>query len=78
MKMLQTNVFWNTVEDAQQAEGEGVLIAMGLTNWANCMAGNKPPEYFGEMMVVIGQKLGIVPTPDNFSTKSKEWLANHK
>lgn len=72
------NPIWFTVEDVENENNEGALLAIGLTNWANCMAGNTPPEYFGEMMVVIGKKLGIAPTPENVKQKADEWTKNHK
>ena len=43
------------------------LVADALCGWACCMGGAKPPEKFGEGMVLIGSKLGISATPDNIS-----------
>jgi hypothetical protein len=57
-------VTWPTLKEVQQCENKKALLAMALVSWAHCNAGNTPPEYFGEMMVVIGDKLGILPTPE--------------
>ena len=68
------NVTWYTLEDIKNETDRGVLVAVGLTSWANCMVGNKPPEHFGEMMVELGKKLDITPTPDEFTRLSKKIL----
>lgn len=71
------NVIWNTLEEAQSTNDRGALISMALTSWAHCMAGNEPPEYFGEMMVEIGRKLGIANTPDNISKLADEFILSN-
>lgn len=65
---------WHTMKDVDEAKSDAELIAIGLTMWANCMAGNEPPEYFGDMMVKIGQKLEISPRLDEFSRLADEFL----
>jgi hypothetical protein len=42
--------------------------------WANCMAGNKPVELFGETIVQIGERLGITPTAENLSKYADEHM----
>jgi hypothetical protein len=34
------------------------LIADGLSGWACCMVGAKPPEQFGQGMALISEKIG--------------------
>ena len=53
---------------------EIVLCADGLMAWGNCMAGNKPTEHFGEVMVQIGQQLGILATAENLSKYADEYM----
>ena len=48
--------------------------ADGLMAWANCMAGNKPVELFGETIVQIGERLGITPTAENLSKYADEHM----
>jgi len=65
-------VYWDTLEDARNTDDKGELLGIALNSWGNCMAGNKPPEYFGIMMTEIGYKLGIIATPDNVMKLAKE------
>lgn len=56
-------------------QGLAALCADGLCAWANCMAGSKPTPNFGEVMVEIGQALGISAyPPDNLSKRADELL----
>ena len=50
------------VEGKSKAE----LCADGLSAWALCMAGNRPPENFGDVIVKISSKLEILGTPESF------------
>ena len=47
------------------------LIADGLVGWGCCMAGAKPPEKFGQGMILITSKVGIA-TPDRLSELADE------
>lgn len=44
------------------------LLGDGLVAWGHCMSGlaGKPPDTFGEVMAKLGEKLSIVPIPENF------------
>jgi hypothetical protein len=48
------------------------LCADALTGWANCMAGQKPPEKFGDAMAKISMRLGIAGTPENFMAYAEQ------
>lgn len=70
---------WPTVFETKDITGRsnGALCADGLMAWANCMAGAEPIESFGEVLVLIGEKLNIMPTAENLSAYSKQWLAEN-
>lgn len=55
-----------TEENFQYPENYNLslICADGLIGWANCMSGQKPPEYFGIGMVKISNLLGIEATPE--------------
>ena len=55
-------------------EGKAHAIADGLTGWAHCMMGYKPPINFGRGMVALGKFLTITATADNFSKLADEEL----
>ncbi len=56
-------------------QGLVALCADGLCAWANCMAGNKPPARFGDVMVEIGKAVGVSPhPPENLSKRADELL----
>lgn len=42
------------------------VLASCLGDWANCMAGNTPPENFGIGMLKASQFLGVSCTPESF------------
>lgn len=65
------SVIWHTLESVKAETNKAKLTAIALDSWANCMAGNKPPEWFGEMMVIIGERLGISPTAENVMAYAK-------
>lgn len=54
------------------------VCAMALSGWALCMAGSKPPEKFGEAMVVIGQRLNILPLAENVSKLADKPMAERE
>jgi hypothetical protein len=53
------------------------LIADGLCGWGCCMAGNKPPEKFGEGMALISTIVGTA-SPDGLSKLADEFLKSRK
>lgn len=55
-------------------KGKLLACADGLSGWAYCMAGNDPPEKFGEGMAAIGHLLGVTPLPENLSRYADEHL----
>ena len=64
---------WNTIEDVRNAKTKAEVLAIGLSSWGHCMAGNKPPEHFGMMMIEVGNRLSVSPTPQNLHKKYEEW-----
>lgn len=50
------------------------VLADGLTGWAICMSGNKPHKNFGTVMMIIGNRLGCMATPDNLNEKYDELM----
>lgn len=70
------SVHWHTKEDFENENNKDVICAMGLTQWANCMVGNTPPEDFGAGLAVAGEKLGIIPIGDEFSKYADENILN--
>jgi hypothetical protein len=52
------------------------LCADGLCAWGNCSAGAKPlPARFGEVMVEIGQAVGVSAyPPENLNKRAHELL----
>ena len=72
------DVIWTTPQEAKAENNKGALIAMALMMWANCMAQNTPPADFGETMVIIGEKLGVRPFPDEIKRLADEWEADHE
>ena len=54
----------NTREDA-------ALCADALMAWGNCIAGNAPPQKFGEVMAAIGARLGCSMTPEGVMKYAK-------
>ena len=75
MNPLETTCHWHTLKDLENETDNRAVVAMGLTMWANCMAGNTPPEYFGMWMVKAGERLGISPLPENFRAEAKKITA---
>ena len=75
---MYDDVIWHTPQEAKAENNRSALIAMGLVMWANCMAKNTPPAYFGETMVIIGEKLGVSPVPDEIKRLADEWQAEHE
>ena len=49
------------------------LCAIGLGAWGNCHAGAPAPDSFGEVIVMIAEKLGIKGHPEDFMRKAKEF-----
>lgn len=73
-----SEVVWTTPQEAKSENNKGTLIAMALMMWANCMAKNTPPADFGDTMVIIGEKLGVSPVPDEIKRLADEWKAEHE
>lgn len=65
---------YHTKEEFEKEENLAIVCAMALTNWGHTHMGITPPPDFGEAMVVAGNKLGIVPMPDNFRKYAEEVL----
>lgn len=63
-------------QGATRNQGLARLCADGLCAWGNCMAGAKPlPPRFGEVMVEIGQAIGVAAyPPENLSKRADELL----
>jgi hypothetical protein len=69
------NMHWYTIGDIEKEEDKASLVAMGLEMWGNCHL-QRPPEYFGKAMVLLGEKLGISPTQEEITKLADEILAN--
>lgn len=72
---MKHDFLFHSLEDVKTEKDTRKLIAMALNNWACCMAGGTPPKDFGESMQLIGEKVGINPTPANVDAKAKEIIA---
>ena len=46
-------------EDVTEEHYKASICAKALCDWGNCMAGNRPPQKFGEGMVQVSQLLGV-------------------
>lgn len=75
------NTIWPEVFENQgliSTRDPRLLCADGLSAWASCMCGNKPPASFGDVLVQIMERLGMAkaPTAENLSehAKAKGWL----
>lgn len=55
-------IVWPTMEEVQKENDRSTLIAIACHAWGNCHL-EKPPAYFGAMMVLIGQKIERLPHP---------------
>ena len=55
-------------------DGKLEAIADAFMAWANCHAGNKPPEKFGHGMVALYKFLGIAPHEDELTRLSDKLL----
>jgi hypothetical protein len=55
---------WNTLEEIKKETNLLAIKAMAFMMWGNCYL-EKPPEYFGEWMVIAGDKLGYAAIPEN-------------
>jgi hypothetical protein len=66
---------WYTIEDLQAVDDVRKVTAMASMMWGNAIM-EKAPEYFGEWMRQAGEKMGILPTPENVSAKAKEIIAS--
>jgi hypothetical protein len=49
------------------------LLADGLTAWGICMTGTAPTKHFGDVLVIIGNKLNVSPTAENLSMLFDKW-----
>ena len=66
---------WPTIEEVQKEDDRNILIAIACEAWGNCHL-EKPPAYFGDMMVLIGQKIGEAASPANIAKLADEIIAN--
>jgi hypothetical protein len=73
-------VWWPEIFDTKDLTGicDATLCADGLIAWGNCHAGFGIHPNFGEVMVMIGQRLGISPTGENLMEWSGNWLKKQK
>lgn len=69
---------WPTMDDVKATNDPRSLAAFGSIMWAHVMAGNEPPEEFSEVMVEIGNRLEILPPPENMSAKARELITEGK
>ena len=69
----QADVEWPDVFKTKNISGksDAELCAIGLTAWGLVLLGNHFPDSFGDVLVMIGKKLGISSTPDSFMEYSK-------
>ena len=67
---------WPTMEEVQKEDDRNALIAIACTCWGHCSMGYPMPDYFGDMMVLIVQKIGDVATPTNIAKLADEIIAN--
>ena len=55
-------------------EGRGAACADALLAWGNCHTGTAEiPHNFGDVIVLIGNFLGISATQENLSEYAKKW-----
>jgi hypothetical protein len=75
-----TFVYWPEIFETKNLDGkpDALICAYGLTAWANCSAGLGVHPNFGEVMVKIGERLGISPTGENLMEWSGKWLKKQK
>ena len=52
-------------EDVSEEHYKASICAKALGDWGNCMAGNRPPQKFGEGMVQVSQLLGVSASPES-------------
>lgn len=76
MQTNETKFTWPEIFMSEDIRGlsDSQICAEGLCGWAICMAGGPPPESFGRVMILIGDKLGIIATPENLSKYAKEMI----
>ena len=63
---------WDDVFSGETLDGKTdlQLCGIGLGAWANCYAGNPPPDTFGPVIQQIAERLGISGTPEGFKEKA--------
>jgi hypothetical protein len=66
-----------TVAERFAQGGTPILVADALLAWGNCMAGNKPPESFGRVLVECGELTGVSQLPDALSDWAANYTADH-
>ena len=69
-----SKIVWPTMEDVQKENNRSTLISIACIAWGNYYL-EKPPAYFGDIMVLIGQKIGEVATPTNIAKLADEIIA---
>lgn len=78
--MNKRSCHWPEIFDTKDIRGRGdaALCADALEAWGHCMDGNKPHPNIGEVLVMIGDRLGITATAENCEAWAKEWLNEQK
>ena len=69
-------VIWPKIFDTKDLSDrcDAALCADGLMAWGNCCAGLGVHPNFGEVMVMIGERLGISATGENLAKWADEYL----
>lgn len=73
-------VCWPTVFDTMDLTGisDAELCADALVAWANFYSGFNVHPNLSRVLIMIGRRLGISPTGENFMKWSEQWLKNSK
>jgi hypothetical protein len=67
---------WYTKEELNDKANTDAIMDMCYMMWGNAHL-EQIPEYFGEWMVLAGEKLGYVPTIENLD-KHYDYSANDR
>jgi len=73
------SVFWPSFnKDVFYQLGKDQLLATWYMIWGNCMAGFKPPEYFGKMAATLSHQAQLLGFDIYEETDFFNWGKDHK
>lgn len=61
-------------DNVSEEDYKASICADALMDWAICIAGDKPPQKFGEGMVEVHKLLGVSATPESLKEYGKKFL----